>query len=96
VEQKLIGIHHVTAIARDAQRNANFYTGVLGLRLVKRTVNFNDPGAYHLYYGDWQGSPGTLITFFVWPEGQAGRHGGGAVGEVAFTIPRASLAFWMG
>ena len=61
------GIHHVTAIASDPQRNVDFYTGVLGLRLVKLTVNFDDPGAYHLYYGDEAGHPGTLLTFFAWP-----------------------------
>ena len=63
----ILGIHHVTAIAGDPQRNIDFYTGVLGLRLVKLTVNFDDPGSYHLYYGDEQGHPGTLLTFFAWP-----------------------------
>src|SRR5438034_5509360 len=63
----LLGIHHVTAITSDAQQNVDFYTGLLGLRLVKVTVNFDDPGAYHLYYGDEIGHPGTILTFFAWP-----------------------------
>lgn len=92
----ILGIHHVTAIASDPQRNIDFYTGVLGLRLVKLTVNFDDPSSYHLYYGDWSGSPGTIMTFFAWPHGERGRHGTGQIGEVAFSIPRSSLAFWTG
>jgi glyoxalase family protein len=93
--QPLPGIHHITAITGDARRNKCFYAGVLGLRLVKRTANVNDPSTVHLYYGNWNGSPGTLLTFFVWPEGRAGRHGTGAIGEVALTLPRASLAYWI-
>jgi catechol 2,3-dioxygenase-like lactoylglutathione lyase family enzyme len=92
----IIGVHHVTAIASDPQRNVDFYTGVLGLRLVKLTVNFDDPSAYHLYYGDWRGAPGTIMTFFSWPAGRRGRYGTGQIGEVAFTIPRSSLAHWTG
>jgi glyoxalase family protein len=65
-DQSVIGIHHVTAIARDPQKNIDFYTGILGLRLVKLTVNFDDPTTYHLYYGDELGRPGTIITFFPW------------------------------
>ena len=90
------GIHHVTAIASEPQRNIDWYTGVLGLRLVKLTVNFDDPGAYHLYYGDWSGSPGTIMTFFTWVGAQRGRHGTGQIGEVAFAIPQRSLAWWTG
>ena len=67
------GIHHVTAIASDPQRKLDFYTGVLGLRLVKRTVNFDDPGTYHLYYGDDRGTPGSILTFFPWPGAPRGR-----------------------
>ena len=67
MSKDLLGIHHVTAITSNAQRNVDFYTGVLGLRLVKVTVNFDDPGAYHLYYGDEVGHPGTILTFFAWP-----------------------------
>src|SRR5215217_9137018 len=73
------GIHHVTAIAGPARRNIDFYTRTLGLRLVKRTVNFDDPGTYHLYYGDETGTPGTILTFFPWPAGRTGRVGAGQV-----------------
>jgi glyoxalase family protein len=90
----LPGLHHVTAITSDAQRNVDFYTGLLGLRLVKVTVNFDDPGAYHLYYGDEVGHPGTILTFFVWPGIGRGRPGTGQLTAVAFTIPEASLAYW--
>ena len=71
----LQGIHHVTAIASDPQKNVDFYSGVLGLRLVKKTVNFDDPGSYHLYYGDRAGSPGSIVTFFSWPSAAPGRLG---------------------
>jgi len=90
----LLGIHHVTAIASDTQRNVDFYTGLLGLRLVKVTVNFDDPGAYHLYYGDEMGHPGTILTFFAWPGAPRGRAGTGQLSAVAFTIPQASLDYW--
>ena len=73
------GIHHVTAIASDPQRNIDFYTGILGLRLVKLTVNYDDPSSYHLYYGDGAGHPGTLLTFFAWPGVGRGRRGTGAI-----------------
>ncbi|PWG63509.1 VOC family protein [Spiribacter halobius] len=89
------GIHHVTAIAGDPARNVAFYTGVLGLRLVKRTVNFDDPGTWHLYYGDGAGSPGTILTFFPYPGLPAGRHGTGQAVEVAFSVPEAAFAFWL-
>ena len=90
----LLGIHHVTAITSDTQRNVDFYTGLLGLRLVKVTVNFDDPGAYHLYYGDETGHPGTILTFFAWPGAPRGRAGTGQLSSVAFTIPQASLDYW--
>ena len=90
----LLGIHHVTAIAGDPQRNVDFYAGVLGLRLVKRTINFDDPGTYHLYYGDAHGNPGTILTFFPWPGAQRGRKGTGQATVTAFAIPPASLDFW--
>ena len=64
----ITGLHHVTAIASDPQRNLEFYVGVLGLRLVKRTINFDDPGSYHFYFGDGLGTPGTILTFFPWPD----------------------------
>lgn len=89
------GIHHVTAIAADPQRNVDFYTGVLGLRLVKRTVNFDDSGSYHLYYGDDLGRPGTILTFFPWPGAPKGRRGTGQVSAVSLSIPQTSLGYWM-
>jgi glyoxalase family protein len=90
----LLGIHHVTAITSDSQRNVDFYTGLLGLRLVKVTVNFDDPGAYHLYYADESGHPGTILTFFAWPGAPRGRTGTGQLSAVAFTIRQASLDYW--
>ena len=88
------GIHHVTAIAGEARRNLGFYTGTLGLRLVKRTVNFDDPGTYHLYYGDAAGTPGTILTFFPWAQAAAGRAGAGELHETMFRIPTASIGYW--
>jgi glyoxalase family protein len=89
------GIHHVTAIAGDAQANLDFYTGVLGLRLVKRTVNFDDPGTYHFYYGDENGAPGSILTFFPWGRRSFhGRIGTGQVSVTSFSAPAASLEFW--
>ena len=90
-----MSIHHVTAIAGDPQRNLDFYSGVLGLRLVKLTVNFDDPGSYHLYFGDEVGHPGSILTFFPWPDGRRGRQGTGQVGTVSLAIPSASLGFWV-
>ncbi|MBV8456694.1 MAG: VOC family protein [Acetobacteraceae bacterium] len=90
------GIHHITALADDAAENVAFYTGVLGLRLVKRTVNFDDPGTWHLYYGDEAGRPGTILTFFPFPGIRAGRHGTGQAVEIGFAIPRAALGYWLG
>ena len=88
------GLHHVTAICGDAQANANFYAGTLGLRLVKRTVNFDDPGSYHLYYGDGAGRPGSLLTFFAWPGARRGRPGTGQVAAVTLAVSAVSLDFW--
>lgn len=88
------GIHHITALAQDPQRNLDFYTKTLGLRLVKRTVNFDDPGSYHFYFGDDNGSPGTILTFFPWPFAKQGTHGAGAVSATAFLVPTNSLDFW--
>jgi glyoxalase family protein len=90
-----VGIHHITAIAGDPQRNLDFYAGVLGLRLVKLTVNFDDPATYHFYYGDELGRPGSILTFFPWPGGRRGRQGTGQAAMVAFAIPPASLGFWI-
>lgn len=88
------GIHHVTAIAGAAQRNLDFYVGCLGLRLVKRTVNFDDPGTYHFYYGDEVGRPGTILTFFPWQGMPQGRAGPGMASATAFAVPPGSLGFW--
>ncbi len=88
------GIHHVTAIAGDPQRNVEFYMGVLGLRLVKRTVNFDDPGTYHLYFGDETGHPGTILTFFPWPDAPRGRRGTGQTTVTSFSVPPGSLEYW--
>jgi catechol 2,3-dioxygenase-like lactoylglutathione lyase family enzyme len=88
------GIHHITAIAGNPQQNLDFYTGLLGLRLVKLTVNFDDPDSYHLYYGDEVGSPGTIMTFFSWPGAPRGRIGSGETSVTAFSVPAASLDFW--
>lgn len=90
-----MSIHHITAIAGDPQRNLDFYTDVLGLRLVKLTVNFDDPAAYHLYFGDETGRPGSILTFFPWPDGYRGRQGTGQVGTVSLAIPSGSLGFWV-
>lgn len=90
----ILGIHHITAIAGDPQKNIDFYTGLLGLRLVKTTVNFDDPGSYHFYYGDGVGSPGTIITFFTWPGARRGRRGTGQVTNTAFAVPTGSLIYW--
>jgi glyoxalase family protein len=95
MSQPIPGIHHVTAIAGDPQQNLDFYTGVLGLRLVKLTINFDDPATYHLYYGNEGGTPGTILTFFPWPGAPRGRHGTGQATVVSFAIPAGSAAFWM-
>jgi len=88
------GIHHVTSIASSARRNLDFYTGTLGLRLVKKTVNFDDPGSYHLYYGDAAGNPGTILTFFPWEGAAPGRLGIGEAQETVFSIPEGSIGYW--
>lgn len=89
------GIHHVTAIASDPQRNLAFYAGVLGLRLVKRTVNFDDPTTYHFYFGDETGTPGTILTFFPWPDARRGRQGAGQVAVTSLAIVPGSVGFWL-
>jgi glyoxalase family protein len=88
------GLHHVTAIASDLQRNLDFYTQVLGLRFVKRTVNFDDPGTYHFYFGDDAGSPGTILTFFPWPHAARGHSGAGELTKTAFSVRVSSLGYW--
>ena len=89
------GIHHVTAIASDPQQNLDFYAGVLGMRLVKRTVNFDDPTTYHFYFGDRDGNPGSILTFFPWPGSRRGRQGAGQAAVVAFAILPSAVGFWM-
>jgi len=91
----ILGIHHVTAIASDPQRNLDFYAGMLGLRLVKRTVNFDDPQTYHLYYGDEVGNPGSIMTFFPWPGARPGRQGIGQVAVTSFAVLPSALGFWL-
>jgi glyoxalase family protein len=88
------GIHHVTAISGEPQRNVDFYVGLLGVRLVKRTVNFDDPGTYHLYYGDGAGSPGSIMTFFPWDGAPKGRIGAGQLTVTSFSFPASSLGYW--
>jgi catechol 2,3-dioxygenase-like lactoylglutathione lyase family enzyme len=94
MNKEILGIHHITAICGDPQRNVDFYVGLLGLRLVKLTVNFDDPGTYHLYYGDGAGHPGTIITFFPWPDAPKGRSGNGQVTQTSFAVPVSGLDFW--
>jgi glyoxalase family protein len=88
------GLHHITAISGPPQRNLDFYAKVLGLRFVKRTVNFDDPSVYHLYYGDEVGTPGTVLTFFPWERMGRGRPGVGEASLTQFAVPPGSLAFW--
>lgn len=90
----ITGIHHVTAIASDAQRNIDFYTGILGLKLVKKTVNFDSPDVYHFYYGDESGTPGTIMTFFPYADLSKGRHGRGFLNTTTFSVAFQSLDYW--
>jgi glyoxalase family protein len=96
MENTILGIHHITAIAGDANRNFNFYSKILGLRFIKKTVNFDDPGTYHFYFGDEVGSAGTILTFFPWGDGiQQGRKGSGMATEIGYSVPKGSLDFWV-
>src|SRR5699024_1072365 len=88
------GLHHVTAIAGDPQRNVDFYLRTLGLSLVKSTVNFDDPGTYHLYYGDAAGRPGKMMTFFPWKGAPSGRQGTGQATTTALSVPAGSIGWW--
>ncbi|WP_442598328.1 ring-cleaving dioxygenase [Neobacillus sp. D3-1R] len=92
--KKTMGIHHISAIVGHPQENVDFYAGVLGLRLVKQTVNFDDPGTYHLYFGDESGNPGTIITFFPWADAYSGRIGDGQVGVTSYLVPTGAMEFW--
>jgi glyoxalase family protein len=94
MESKVLGIHHITAIAGYAKRNYDFYTKVLGLRFIKKTVNFDDPKTYHFYFGDEIGSPGTILTFFPWEGSPRGIQGAGMPTEIGYSVPEGSLEFW--
>lgn len=94
MENKILGLHHITAIAGNAKQNFEFYTKVLGLRMVKKTVNFDDPGTYHFYYGDEVGTPGTILTFFPWEGIGKGSTGTGMATNIGYTVPKESLDFW--
>jgi glyoxalase family protein len=94
MKRNISGLHHITAIAGDPQRNHDFYVHTLGLRMVKKTVNFDDPQTYHLYFGDEVGTPGTLLTFFPWPGVKQGRNGVGMATETGYSVPKGSLDFW--
>jgi len=93
--QLISGIHHITAVASDAQKNIDFYAGILGLRLVKKTVNFDASKVYHFYYGDEQGTPGTILTFFPYSGLTNGRHGKGMLNTTALSVPLSSLNYWL-
>lgn len=95
MDSSILGIHHITVMASDAQRNVDFYTQVLGLRFVKKSINQDAPDVYHLYYGDAVGSPGTALTFFPFHRAARGTHGNGEIGSIAFAVPAASLDFWI-
>ena len=95
MDNRILGLHHITAIAGDAKRNYDFYTRILGLRLVKKTVNFDDPETYHFYFGDQAGTPGTILTFFPWGNRvKQGRRGTQQVTEIGYAVPAGSLGFW--
>ena len=96
MSHSILGIHHLTAMSGDPQQTVDFYAGLLGLRMVKKTINFDDPGTYHLYFGDDTGQPGSLMTFFPWTgSGLKGRIGTGQVDTISFSIPEGSLGFWI-
>jgi glyoxalase family protein len=96
MKNSILGLHHITAIAGNAKRNHDFYTRVLGLRLVKKTVNFDDPGTYHFYFGDEVGTPGSILTFFPWEGISSGTPGAGQATEVVYAVPEGSIDFWKG
>lgn len=95
MENQILGLHHITAIADQAKKNVDFYTKVLGLRLLKKTVNFDDPGTYHLYYGDEKGSAGTILTFFPYEGARRGSAGTGMATNIAYSVPEGSFDFWI-
>ncbi|HET8854942.1 MAG TPA: ring-cleaving dioxygenase [Salinimicrobium sp.] len=95
MEDSVSGLHHITAIAGDPQQNFDFYTKTIGLRMVKKTVNFDDPQTYHFYYGDQTGTPGSILTFFPWPKVRRGRYGSGMATATGFSVPGSSLKEWL-
>src|SRR5919107_4659926 len=95
MEKLITGIHHVTAVASNAQKNLDFYTGILGLRLVKKTINFDGPDVYHFYYGDETGTPGSILTFFPYQGLVNGRHGKGMLNTTSFSVAASSLNYWL-
>lgn len=95
MNDRILGLHHITAIADNAKRNFEFYTKVLGLRMVKKTVNFDDPGTYHFYFGDEVGTPGSILTFFPWEGIGRGKTGSGMATEIGYSVPAGSLEFWL-
>jgi glyoxalase family protein len=94
MENRILGLHHITAIADNTKRNLDFYTKVLGVRLVKKTVNFDDPGTYHFYFGNETGTPGTILTFFPWEGIGKGTNGSGLATHIGYSVPKGSLEFW--
>lgn len=94
MEDRILGLHHITAIADNAKRNLDFYKDTLGIRFVKKTVNFDDPGTYHFYFGDEHGTPGTILTFFPWEGIGRGHTGTGMATEIGYSVPAGSLEFW--
>ena len=95
MKDRILGLHHITAIASKAKANVDFYTKVLGLRLLKKTVNFDDPGTYQFYYGDEKGSAGTILTFFPYEGARQGRAGTGMATQIGYSVPAGSFDFWM-
>lgn len=94
MDNRILGLHHITAIADNAKRNLDFYTQVLGVRLVKKTVNFDDPGTYHFYFGNETGTPGTILTFFPWEGIGPGTNGSGMATHIGYAVPKGSLKLW--
>jgi glyoxalase family protein len=94
MENKIIGLHHITVLASDPQKNYDFYTSVLGLRFIKKTINFDSPDVYHFYFADMKGTPGTVLTFFPFPGSRRGIRGDGEVQAIAYSIPAGSIEYW--
>jgi glyoxalase family protein len=95
MEKAINGIHHITVMSSDPQANYDFYTQTLGMRFIKKTVNFDAPDVYHLYYADEVGTPGTVLTFFLFPDSRRGKRGTGEITVISFSVPSNSLQYWM-